>query len=319
MRRCERVDADVQPLRFRTLVPFVAAVLAAGTLIAAQEPVAVFRSESELVVLHVNVFDGRSDAVANLPQTAFRVVEDGTPQTITFFNNVDVPVAVGLIIDNSGSMITRRGMVLAGTRAFAHSSHDEDELFTIVFNEHVRFGLPETVPFTRSRPQVEASLTLFPTGGKTALHDAVISGLEHLQESTHQKRVLVVLTDGDDNASQHSEDNMLERARRSDALIYVVSTAELGSSVGNPRLLKKLADSSGGVAYEPESEKEVVEAFTEIAQNIRRGYSIGYTPTNSAHDGRYRRVKIMVNAPGYRNLKVSARDGYLAPRHVDAH
>src|SRR5688572_27651985 len=125
---------------------------------AAQDPVPVFRTESNLVVVHVNVFDGRSDAVPNLPQSAFHVLEDGKPQTITFFNNEDVPVAVGLIIDNSGSMITRRNMVLAGTHAFAESSHDKDELFTIVFNEHILFGLPETISFTRNPVQIQASL-----------------------------------------------------------------------------------------------------------------------------------------------------------------
>ena len=283
-----------------------------------QDPAPVFRSASDLVVIHANVFDRRSDAVPNLPQSAFRVVEDGQPQTITFFSNEDVPVAVGLIIDNSGSMITRRDMVLAGTRAFAESSHDDDQLFTIVFNEEIHFGLPRTIDFTRNRPQILASLTQFPTGGKTALHDAVIAGLEHLLEATHQKRVLVVLTDGDDNASQHSDDDMIDRAQRSDALIYVVSTAELGTNVGDPGLLKKLAEVSGGVAYKPETEAEVVEAFKTIADNIRRGYRIGYVPTNTTRDGRLRRLKLTVNAPGFRNLKVNARDGYLAPRDVDS-
>jgi Ca-activated chloride channel family protein len=279
-------------------------------------PPAVFTTESNLVVLHVNVFDRRADAVASLPQTAFQVTEDGTPQTITFFSNVDVPVAVGLIVDNSTSMITRRNMVLAGTRAFAESSHPEDEVFTIVFNEHVRLGLPPTVAFTTNRMQVLAALTGYPPGGMTALHDAVIGGLEHLQEATHQKRVLVVLSDGDDNASQHADETMLERAARSDALVYAVSTADLGMRVGNPGLLKKLAERTGGVAYFPDSEDEVVEAFQEVAGNIRRGYSLGYEPTNTAHDGRFRRVTVTVRAAGYDDLKVSARDGYLAPRHT---
>ena len=221
------------------------------------------------------------------------------------------------MVDNSGSMITRRSMVLAGTRAFAESSHPEDELFTIVFNEHIRYGLPDTIAFTRNRTQVEAAVIRFSPGGKTALHDAVIAGLEHLQEASHQKRVLVVLSDGDDNASQHSDDTMLERAARSDALIYTVSTAQLGS-VGKPRLLKKLAELSGGAAYTPDSEGELIEAFTTIAGNIRRGYSIGYVPNNAPHDGRFRRVKVAVRAPGYKNLHVSARDGYLAPGHTDA-
>jgi Ca-activated chloride channel homolog len=276
-------------------------------------PAPIFRAQSELVVLHVNVFDGRSDAVPDLPQDAFQVFENNRPQAITFFNNVDVPVAVGLIIDNSSSMITRHRMVLAGTRAFAESSHPEDEVFTIVFNENVRFGLPSPVKFTQSRMQVQASLSRFPPGGRTALYDAVIAGLEHLQEASHQKRVLIVLSDGDDNASQHSEDNMLDRAVRSDALIYTVSTADF-SSRGRPRRLQRLAERSGGVAYRPESEAEVVTALQQIAENIRRGYSIGYAPSDAARDGKYRRVKVTVRAPGYRNLSVSVRDGYLAPR-----
>ena len=285
---------------------------------APQEPAPVFRSESNLVVLHVNVFDGRSDAVPNLPQSAFQVIEDDKPQEITFFNNVDVPVAVGLVVDNSGSMLTRRAMVLAGTRAFAESSHPEDELFTVIFNENVRLGLPETIRFTHNRMQVESSLGRYGAGGMTAFHDAVVAGLEHLQEASHQKRVLVVLSDGDDNASQHSDDDMLERARRSDALIYTVSTADLSTRVGKPRLLKKLAELSGGAAYTPDSEAEVISAFGEIAANIRRGYSIGYVPSNAAGDGRFRRVKVMVRAPGQKNLSVNARDGYLAPHHDHA-
>jgi Ca-activated chloride channel homolog len=306
-------------LPVRTLV--LAVVCLAAPLIASsqlpQDEAPLFKSESDLVVLHVNVFDGRSDAVPNLPQTAFQVTEDNGPQTITFFNNEDVPVAVGLVIDNSGSMLTRRSMVLAGTRAFAESSHPEDQVFTIVFNEHVRHGLPELVPFTTNAAQVRAGLTRFSPGGKTALHDAVIAGLEHLEEATNQKRVLVVLSDGDDNASQHSDDTMLERAARSDALIYAISTADLVTNVGNRRLMKKLAEVSGGVAYFPESEQEVVAAFKEIAENIRRGYSIGYVPTNTTHDGRFRRVKVSVRAPGFGKLRVSARDGYLAARHTD--
>ena len=111
----------------------------------------VFRAHSDLVVLHVNVFDGRSDAVPDLPQDAFSVVEDGKPQEITFFNSADVPVAVGLVVDNSGSMIARQQMVVAGGLAFADASHPEDELFVIVFNENVRFGLPPTVPFTHNK------------------------------------------------------------------------------------------------------------------------------------------------------------------------
>lgn len=274
-------------------------------------PPAVFKAEADLVVFDVNVFDGHSDAVPQLPQSAFTVVEDGEPQTITFFDDTDVPVAVGLVVDNSTSMLTRRGMVLAGSRAFAQSSHQDDEGFSVVFNEHVRFGNPGDVPFTTSPAQLQAGLSRFPAGGMTALYDAVIEGLDRLQEASLQKRVLIVLSDGEDNASTHSEADMFHRARRSDALIYTISTADLAAAVGKPSVLKKLSEQNGGLAYFPQTEQAVVAAFTEIAQNIRRGYRIGYVPTNPKADGEYRRVKVMVRMPG-RKLSVRARDGYTA-------
>ena len=300
----------------------LAAALVCGAVTVAARPQDAqpsFKSESDLVVLHVNVFDGRSDAVPNLPQSAFRVFEDGKPQEVTFFSNEDVPVAIGLVIDNSSSMITRRRMVIAGTQAFAESSHPEDQLFTVVFNENVRLGLPETVPFTHNPVMIRSALSRFQPGGMTALYDAVVAGIEHLEEASLQKQVLVVLSDGEDNASRLSEDDMVQRAVRSDVIIYTLSTADLDTRVGDPGVLKKLARVTGGVSYFPESEAEVVSAFREVAENIRRGYSIGYTPTNSTHDGRFRRVKVSVEAPGHKKLSVSARDGYLATRHTDAH
>jgi Ca-activated chloride channel homolog len=276
-------------------------------------PPPVFRAQSDLVVLHVNVFDGHSDAVPNLTRESFLVIEDNAAQEITFFSGADVPVAVGLVIDNSGSMIARRSMVVAGGKAFAASSHPEDELFTVVFNEHVRYGLPSVLPFTTNQMQLEAALIRYPPGGKTALYDAVIAALDHLDKATLQKHVLVVLSDGEDNASSHSEKEMLERARRSNAIIYTVSNAneEVGLG-GDPRVLKKLAEATGGLAYFPKSEPAVASAFDEIAGNIRRGYSIGYVPSNTARDGSFRKVKVMVRMRGRNNLKVRSRDGYTA-------
>ena len=268
----------------------------------------VFTAKSEIVVLHVNVFDGRSDAVPHLPKDAFQVFDDGVAQPITFFNDVDVPVAVGLVIDNSTSMLTRRNMVLAGGRAFAQSSHAEDEVFTIVFNERVREALPSGEAFTRNRSLVEGSLVRYPPGGKTAVYDAVIAGLDHLQQATHQKKVLVVLTDGDDNASSHSKQDMLHRATRSDALIYTIFTGDLSATSGDKDVLKKLAAVSGGVSYAPDTENEVVAVFTRIAENIRRGYSLGFVPTHADSD--YHRVKVVVQAPGFKRLSVRSRDGY---------
>jgi Ca-activated chloride channel family protein len=285
---------------------------------AIETPQALFKSRADLVVLYVNVFDGRSDAVPSLPQNAFRVIEDGKPREITFFSDVDVPVAVGLAVDNSTSMMRRRQMVVAGATAFSASSHPEDELFTLVFNEHVRLGLPDGIAFTQTPSLLQSALTRFPIGGMTALYDAVIGGLDHLQQATHQKRVLIVLSDGEDNASRHSEADMLHRARRNDALIYTVWTGDLTSTRGDRAVLRQLASLSGGVAYAPRTEQDVVGAFTAIAENIRRGYSIGYVPANPEADGEYRRVQVLVQMAGQR-LTVRARNGYTASLPSDSH
>jgi Ca-activated chloride channel family protein len=293
------------------LLPIVIFVAAAGLTATGQDPLPVFRAESNLVVLHVNVFDRRSDAVPDLPQSAFRVFEDDKPQQITFFSGADVPVAVGLILDASGSMISREHMVIAGGTAFARSSHPDDEMFTIHFNETVKYGLPATVPFTHSTPMLHSALAAYRPGGRTAFYDAVIAGLEHLELATHQKHVLVLLSDGEDNASRYSEDEMMDRARQSNAIVYTVSNANrrIGTP-GDPAVLRRIADVTGGVAYFPSTDEKVIESFDEIAGNIRRGYSIGYAPAASTNDDEYRRVKVTVSAPGRSNLSVRTRNGY---------
>jgi Ca-activated chloride channel family protein len=284
----------------------------------AQSASPTFKLESELVVLHVSIFDRSGDAVRGLGQDAFHVIEEGVPQTITFFGGEDVPVAVGLVVDNSGSMLTRRAMVVAGVKAFADSSRADDEAFTVIFNEQVRRGLPDGVPFTHNATLLQSTLGRFPAGGRTALYDAVTSGLDHLATAERQKHVLVVLSDGVDNASLGTEAEMLRKAAREDALIYTVSTARLDAGFGDERLLRRLARLTGGEAFTPRSEAEVVAAFTEIAEKIRRGYSLGYVPTNTAHDGSRRRVTVQVRSPGLRSPRVYTREGYLAPLHDHA-
>ena len=271
----------------------------------------VFRASTNLVLIHVNVFDRRSDAVPNLSRDAFKVYEDGVEQTIDFFAAREAPIAAGLAIDNSSSMIARHNMVRAGITAFADAAHDTDEMFTILFNEHVRYGLPPELRFTRSRDLLLSAMAQRPPGGMTALHDAVIEGLSRLAESSNQKRALVVLSDGEDNASRQSESNMLYRAAQSQALIYTIWTGDLLPDNGNPKLLRRLAQRTGALSYSPRSEREVVSTFMEVAENLRRGYSIGYSPANAAADGSYRRVEVTAHANG-RRLNVRTRPGYIA-------
>ena len=314
------------PVITRALVVLVLAVAALGASAggrgqdpapdAGQTPARpTFSTESDLVVLHVTVFDRKGDSLPQLTRDVFHVVEDGTPQTITVFSGENSPVAVGLVVDNSSSMLTRRAMVMAGIKAFAEANQVEDQAFTVVFNEDVRRALPGNVAFTTNPSVLQASVNAVPAGGKTALHDAVIAGLDHLDAAERQKRVLVVLSDGEDNASRQSEQEMLRRAERSDALVYTVSTARLDVNVGNERLLRKLAQSTGGGAYTPKTERDVVDAFGDIAAKIRQGYTVGYEPTNAAHDGSYRRVIVRVLVPGMRTPTVHVREGYLAPLH----
>lgn len=294
------------------------AVRAAGGLGSGQNPEPptrpTFSTESQLVVLQVTVFDRHGDSVRDLPREVFHILEDGAPQTITQFSGDEAPVAVGLVLDNSSSMLTRRNMVNAGITAFAESSRPDDEAFTMVFNETVRPGLPPTVAFTSNATLLQASAAAVPAGGQTALHDAVIAALDHLRLAERQKHVLVVLSDGEDNASHQSQDEMLRRAEQANALIYTVSTARLDTSVGNERLLRKLARSTGGDLYTPRTERDVVATFGEIGTKIRQGYTLGYVSSNPAHDGSYRKLSVRVFAPGMRAPTVHVREGYLAPR-----
>lgn len=282
-----------------------------------ETPVPLFKAVSDLVVLHVNVVDRRSRVVDDLPQTAFEVFEDDVRQEIQFFEPREAPIAAGLVIDSSSSMLNRQPMVRAGVEAFAELSRPGDEFFTLIFNEHVRSGLPAGLQFTRSRDMLLASLGRSPQGGKTALHDAVIEGLAQLEAASNQKRALVVLSDGDDNASSHSERNMLHRAAQSNALIYTIWTGSLAGVEGDPGLLRKLARGNGGVDYRPDNEREIVEAFSTVADTMRRGYTIGYAPANAAADGKFRRVKVLVRSPDNR-VTVHVRDGYTAREEAPA-
>ena len=310
-------------------IVFASALCAAVPLLAqsqqpqpAQQDEQVFKAGAELVVLHVNVFNGRSDAVPDLPQTAFSVYEDEKPQEISFFSAGDVPVTVGLVIDNSTSMLTERHVVLAGTLAFADSSHPEDQMFSVIFNEHVRSGLPDTIDFTTNRLQLQASLQRFNAGGKTALYDAVIHGLDQLEKGAYQKHVLIVMSDGGDNASSHTEQEMLDRVASSSAIIYtIVDPDAFTPGESKPNVLKRLAKMSGGVAYFPRNPKQLVDDFTEVAGNIRRGYSIGYVPLAAAaqphRHGEPHKVKVVVNVPGRKDLTVHVRNSYADPDTPD--
>lgn len=305
--------------RLRTLTALlVVGVAAAGAarrdprpLPAQQQPT--FRTESQLVVLHVRVKDRRGAYVTGLPQSAFTVFDEGVPQRIALFSREDSPVTVGLLIDSSGSMYTGRERVVAAAAAFAAASNPGDELFALLFNERVRTVLPPSMPFT-SDPALLSS-ALGDAGlayGRTALYDAIAQGLAHVSRGSHPRRVLIVVADGGDNASRTTFDDVLRQAQASNAAIYtvgIIDPLERGASRGR---LRQLAQATGGEAFFPGSVGDVAEVLHHIARDIRHTYTIGYVPPADRPAGTYRRLRVAVTVPDGRQLEVRTRSGYLA-------
>jgi VWFA-related protein len=273
-------------------------------------PHKVFSSRSEVVLVHVSVLDGKSHLVSGLPEQSFKVFENDQPQTITFFHNQDNPVTVGLVLDCSTSMQRKRDAVIAAGLAFAQSSHPADELFTVNFNEAVWSGLPAAIPFTNDVNQLREALQRSSARGKTALFDAVRFGLNHLGKGQRQKKVLILVSDGGDNASTSTFDDVLRAAQATDAVIYAVSLSDQYDSNANPDVLRKLTRATGGKAYFPDNPKDSTAVLAQIANDIRSGYTIGYVPPSTG-DG-YRKIRVEARTPDGRSLSVRARPGYVA-------
>jgi Ca-activated chloride channel homolog len=267
----------------------------------------------DLVVLHATVQDRKRIPVSGLGKEDFQVYEDGVLQRIDSFSHEDIPVTVGLVIDNSGSMRSRRTEVIAAALAFARSSNTKDQLFVVNFNENVSFGLPADTPFTDKTVQLEAALSKIAADGMTALYDAVAAALEHLKKGDRDKQVLIVISDGADNASLHSRARIMTLARESEAIIYTIGLYDKDDPDRNPGSLKQLAKATGGEVFFPESVKDVLPVCERIARDIRNQYTLTYTPTNTRYDGKYRVIEVKAGAPGRERLMVRTRAGYYAP------
>lgn len=271
-----------------------------------------FRSSSDLVVLQVAVHDRRGSPVDRLTAAEFRVWEDQTPQKILFFLSESRPAAIGLIVDNSTSMQPRRREVIAAAEAFARSGHPQDQLFLVNFNELVTFGLPEETRFTSDLGALRKALGTIGARGQTAIYDGVVTGLDRLNDSPLDQKVLVVVSDGEDNRSRMTFDDVLVRSLRSHAVIYTVGIIDpLGG--GDRKMLKRLADSTGGMVFFPERDRQISEALGQIAVDIRHRYTIGYVSTNRRRDGTARHLRVeAVDRETGTPLQVKARQGYIA-------
>ena len=274
-----------------------------------------------LVVLHATVSDRQGGFVSNLGERDFEVYEDGVPQPIRLFRNEDVPVTVGLVVDHSTSMRPRMAEVTAAARAFVRSSNRQDEMFVVNFNERVYLGLPGAIRFTDSTAELEDAIAATPTRGMTALYDAIAKGLEQLQAGSRDKKVLIVVSDGGDNASAHSLAGVMKLAGQSSAVIYTVGIFQAENPERNLGVLKSLAQATGGEAFLPDELSEVTAICERIARDIRHQYTIGYVPINLAHDGAYHAIRVLARATGrHDKLSVRTRTGYIAsgePRRDD--
>ena len=266
-----------------------------------------------MVVLRATAQDHKGTLVSGLGKDDFQVYEDGVLQPIKYFSHEDIPVTVGLVIDNSGSMRPKRADVIAAALAFARSSNPQDQMFVVNFNEKVSFGLPETTPFTDQVAQLEVALSKIAANGETALYDAVATALDHLKKGNRDKKVLIVISDGGDNASKHKLTEIVALIGQPDATIYTIGIFDEQDADRNPGVLKRLAKETGGEAFLPESLKDVAPICERIAHDIRNQYTISYVPTNRNRDGSYRVIKVQASAPGRGRLLVRTRTGYFAP------
>ena len=278
----------------------------------AEQPV--FKAESELVVLHVSVRDRGGRYVTGLDRDAFTVIDAGKPQTISMFSADDVPASIGVLIDNSNSMRPHREIVIASTAEFARHSHPQDEMFVLTFNEEVRRAWgPSVTGETDPANFASVMSRAVVARGMTAIYDGILAGLDRLRAATHTRQVLIVVSDGDDNASQATRDEVVRRVRESDAVIYTIGLIDPLTRDGNPRLLRQLAEATGGESHQPRRLAQVAEAFDAIARDIRSAYTVAYAPTATAAaaDTRRHAVRVYVRSKDGKALRVRTRDGYF--------
>jgi Ca-activated chloride channel family protein len=282
--------------------------------ISQEETGTTFRSDTRLVVLHTTVMDKNGHLVNDLTRDAFTDYENNAPQPIKSFKHEDVPVSMGLIIDNSGSMRDKRAKVETAALTLVKDSNKDDEVFVVNFNDEAFLDNPHGKDFTNNLKELEEALTRIDSRGGTAMRDAIRMSIDHLKEkSKKDKKVLVVVTDGNDNSSVISLENLVKASQQSEVLIYAVgllSEEERREAKRAERALNDLAQATGGESFFPKEVSEVERIAHTVARDIRSQYTIQYTPTNQAMDGSFRAIKVAVKAPG--NPTARTRNGYYA-------
>jgi VWFA-related protein len=274
---------------------------------------AVISVHTELVAVPVTVTDRQGHPLKGLRQDDFRVFEDGRPRPILAFRQGDEPVTLGLIVDRSQSMQSKAPALRAAVSAFLESSSGASELFAVDFNDRVSFALGDGRFFTHDIGELRTRLTAIRAEGRTALYDGVMQGLQHLQLGHANRRVLLVVSDGGDNASRATYADVLALAHRSDAVIYAIGLigAPLMDNEENGGALKRLCRATGGVAYSPRTLEETAAASAEVARNVREQYTLGFAPAPRGDGPSFRTITVTVTAEGRGRLRVRTRSGYV--------
>jgi Ca-activated chloride channel family protein len=267
-------------------------------------------AKTELVVLPVNVTDSNGNFVSGLSPQSFRVYENGRLQEVTAFQDGDTPVTVGLIVDHSRSMGPKLAEVVEAVSTFAHSSNPQDEMFVVDFNDDVAVELLDGKPFTDDANELAKAVSAVRARGRTALYDAVAEGLLHLQLGRWDKKALIIVSDGGDNASQQKFSRILALAQQSQVVIYSVGLADEDEEE-NPNVLRRLSKATGGTAYFPASLPEVADICRRVARDLREQYTLGFVPEKSASARSFRQLTVKVSASGRGKLRVRARPGYF--------
>ena len=274
----------------------------------------------ELVQIPVAVLDREGHPVSGLEKQHFRVYEDKVLQEISLFRHEDVPISIGLVIDNSGSMRNKRERINAAALAFVREGNPEDQTFIVNFDDEAYLEQD----FTSSIGNLMDALESIDTRGETALLDAVYLSLDHVKTVQMDKRALLVITDGEDNASKYGPQRVLEYLREADVTVYGIGLLEENDTRGGlfrkspsrkaRAMLEDFTEVTGGQAFFPQSIDEVEELCVQIAQDLRNHYTLGYVPSNKKFDGTWRSIRVRVNPPSnFPKIQVRTKQGYFAP------
>lgn len=275
----------------------------------------VIRKDVDEVLLHATVVDDKGRIVTSLNKNDFTVFEDGKPQTIISFHHEDIPVAMGVLIDNSGSMREKRAKVNQAALNLVRSSNPQDEVFVVNFNDE--YYLDQD--FTNDLLKLKEALEKIDAKGGTALYEAVVASADHLKRDAKlERKVLFVVTDGEDNASRESLEQAVKQLQEENSpSVYAIGI--LGDEEHPKRArraLEIIAQRTGGLAFFPKTLDEVDEISRQVAHDIRNQYTIGYKPTNPKGTGGFRQIRVEAKAKGHGKMSVRTKSGYYAGTQV---